>query len=189
MDMRIKKIGLVLIVLLILVNVWKWWSAAEARLRGQDTPQAKLFSVEDFQVHGLTLESQGKAERDLFRPGKGASDAATNETGLAGKRIAAARAKPVAVAQPVVIPPTPQELAVMASRTQLAQLKCIGVLFQENKPPEAYMLMGDQPYVVRPGDVIGQQFVVEKITIEAVYVKDRQTGVTGTVPVDGSGHR
>ena len=173
--------------LLILANVWKWWSSADKHLRDQDAPQARLFSVEDFQVHGLTVEHQSKSERDLFRLGK--SDPAANE-GLAGKKIAASRSKPVAVVvQPVVIPPTPEELAVAASRTQLAQIKCIGVLFQENKKPEAYMLLGNQPYVVRPGDVIGGQFEVEKITVEAVFLKDRQTGVTGTVPVDGSGHR
>lgn len=184
MNIWIRRIGIGLILLLILANVWKWWSSADKLLRNQDTPQGRLFSVEDFQVHGLTVEHQSKSERDLFRLGTDTGNVAANESS-AGTKILAARPKVAVVVQPVVVPPTPEELAVAASRAQLAQIKCIGVLFQENKKPEAYMLQGNQPYVVRTGDMIGQQFVVEKITIEAVYLKDPQTGVTATVPVDG----
>ena len=134
----------------------------------------------DFQVHGLSLELQSKSVRDLFHQGKSVS-------GPDGQKATASRAarKAVAVVQPVVPTLSPEELAAMASRTELGQIKCIGVLFQQNKKPEAYMVRGDQRYVVRPGDLIGAKFVVEKITIDAVFLKDRQTGVMGTVPVDG----
>lgn len=189
MDIRRIGVGFVLL-LLILGNAWKWLPSMKARLNDQDMSGSRLFSVEDFQVHGLTVDSRSKSERDLFRMGKSGSAANESSAGPGGRKISAARSKAVAVVvQPVVPTLSPEELAAIASRTQLAQIKCIGVLFQENKTPEAYMVRGDQRYIVRTGDVIGGQFEVEKITIEAVYLKDRQTGVTGTVPVDGSGHR
>ena len=180
--MNIRRIGFGFVLLLILANAWKWLPSMNARLKGQDMSDSSQFHVEDFQVHGLTMEPQSKSGRDIFHLGE-------NEADVDKKKIAAAHQRPAnkvaAVVQPVVATPSPQELAEAASRTQLAQIKCIGVLFQENKKPEAYMVRGDQRYIVRPGDVIGEQFEVEKITIEAVYLKDHQTGVSGTVPVDG----
>ena len=166
--------------LLVLVNAWKWWPSMNAGVNGRDASGGREFSVADFQVHGLTSDQQSKSVRDLFR--KGNSAPGTDEQKAAASRAAR---KAVAVVQPVVPTLTPEELAVMASRTELGQIKCIGVLFQQNKKPEAYMVRGDQRYVVRPGDLVGAQFVVEKISIDAVFLKDRQTGVTGTVPVDG----
>lgn len=177
--MDIRRVGVGLALLLILANVWKWWPSVDAQLRGQDTPGGRLFGVEDFQVHGFTMETPSKSERDLFHIGNSRSGANESAAGMGERKITAVRSgqshKWLAA----------QESAADAGLTRIGQIRCIGVLFRENDKPEAYVVHGDHRYILRPGDVLEGQFEVEKITIEAVYFKDRQTGVTGSVQVDG----
>ena len=186
--MNVRKISLGIVLLLILANAWKWLPSMNVSKSDREMSGSRMFSAEDFQVHGLTMDTQFKSGRDLFHLGKSSAGENDDTDGSAARKNSAARSSSsskAAVVQPAAPILSPEELAAAESRTQLAQIKCIGILFQENKQPEAYIVRGDQRYIVRPGDVLGDQFEVEKITIEAVYFRDRQTGVTGTVPVDG----
>ena len=177
MNIRIAIVGL--IVLLLLANIWKWWPALDARLSGQDRSDSRLFTVEDFQVHGLTVDIPSKSWRDLFHLGQGGREADGNATNLGSSKGALKQSSSAML--------TPQQMTDQVSRNQIEQIKCIGVLFKENKKPEAYMVRGEQHYTMLPGDVLDGQFEVEKITIDAVYFKDRQTGVRASVPVNGKG--
>ena len=189
MDIRIRRAGAGLVLLLILVNVWKWWPSMSARLASEDTSGSRLFSVEDFKVYGSSAAPQSKPERDLFRLGGSGAGMTENAGGQDGQMNPKERPRPpqavAVIVPPAPPPPSPEELAAAASRAMIAQIKCIGVLFQENKKPEAYLVRGDQHFILRPGEVFGEQLEVEKITLEAIHFKDRQTGVTGVVPVDG----
>ena len=176
--------------LLILANVWKWWPSVGAHLRGQDMPESRLLSAEDFQVHGLTMGHPANSGRDIFHLGNRDSGAQEGLAGLEGQMISTenpspSRKRPASSRQASAEPFASQELAAGIGQAPNGQIKCIGVLFQKNKEPEAYVVRGEQHYILRPGDVLDGQFVVEKITINAVYFKDRQTGETGLVPVDG----
>jgi hypothetical protein len=189
--MNMRRAGVGLISLLLLANGWKWWPAVDAHLHGQDIPGKRLFTVEDFQVHGLTVEFPSKSGRDLFHLGQGGRDANENSFGLDRGNVADARSGQIYRANAVFKKSsaavlTSQQVAEESSRNQIGQIKCIGVMFQENKKPEAYMVRGEQRYIMRRGDVMDGQFEVEKITIEAVYFKDLRTGVTGSVPVNGN---
>lgn len=179
--MDIRRIGIGLLLLLILANVWKWWPTVGARLYNLEVSKNRTFTVEDFQVHGLTATIPSGMERDLFN--KGASRRIENEGSLGGQRTAMASARQHAPAP--AVPILVQGSTAHVGLKQIEQVKCIGVLFQQDKQPEAYLVHGEQHYIVRPGDVLEGRFEVEKIMIDAVYFKDRQTGLTGSVPVDG----
>jgi hypothetical protein len=186
--MDIRRAGMGLALLLILANAWKWWPSVDAQLRGRDVSEGRLFSVEDFQVHGLTMENPSKSERDLFHVGKSRSGASLNAAGLDRRTVTEARSSKVHEGLAKSGRPDATTLSAHEAdkgRTQIEQIKCIGVLFRENSKPEAYVVLGEQHYILRPGDVLEGEFEVKKITLEAVYLKDRQTGVISSVPVDG----
>jgi hypothetical protein len=75
-------------------------------------------------------------------------------------------------------------LAREAAQAELAQFKCMGVLFREGKG-QAYLVKGDQVFLAQLGEKVGNRFIVDKISPESVVLWDPQTKVSAEVPVSG----
>jgi Tfp pilus assembly protein PilP len=81
-------------------------------------------------------------------------------------------------------PKTPEEIAEEAARAELGQLRLVGVVFRGEKG-QAFLVKGDQLYMVQTGGRVGDRFQVESIRPESIQLKDPATRVTGSIPVSG----
>lgn len=168
---RQKSVYAALVALLLGANIWYWWTPAatgvkrEPRVVGQEE-----YRNEDFRLRlGMAVdETAGRVQRDLFHP-----------------KVEVVK-KPVAVAAKPPEPPakTPEELAQESARAELAQYKLVGVVFRNGKG-QAFIVRGDQVYLVLPGEKVGERFTVEKIAADDVELRDPATNVSGKIPVSG----
>lgn len=171
-----KTIFLFFIVILVVVNVWRWWPSSSTSDKASATSETGIdqargekayYRVEDFQVRMLAhADTNKKSKRNLFRP-------------KIKKRIKRRIKKPKGPP-----PKTPEQLAQEAARAELAMIKCIGIAFRGGKG-QAFMSIGGQTKLVSEGGKIGQRFIVERISTNAVDVRDPKTGVTGHIAVSG----
>lgn len=167
-----RKMLIAAIAVLVLLNGLRWWPSSTSETKspgGSFAPRVSqgAFRAEDFEIRALPAEQTGAMQRDLFQP--------------------KAAIKPASAPLPKVQgppPKTPEELAREAAQAELAQIRCVGVAFRGGKA-HAYLQKGGESQLVSPGDKAGSRFVVEKITPEAVSLKDPDTGVEGTLTVSG----
>ena len=152
------------VVILAGLNLWRWWPAAEKPASRQAKIAADVpLRVEDFTIQGLPSGKTGPALRDLFQP----------------KRPVAVKA--VLPKQPPGPPPkTPEELEREAAQAELAQFRCMGLVFRGGKA-QALITAGSQSYMVGAGEQVGKRFVVDKIEADGVWLKDPNTGIGGAV--------
>lgn len=166
---RQQAILLALVGILGVVNVWYWWPAP-----GPQTPGAAIgslsseFRLEDFQIKTLPPAPDTPMKRDLFFP-----------------KYVPPPPRPAAAKPPPGPPPkTPEELAREAAQAELTQFKVMGVLFRERRG-QAYLVKGDEIFMVGEGEKVGNRFIVDKITPEGVRLRDPATAVSGQIPVSG----
>jgi hypothetical protein len=50
---------------------------------------------------------------------------------------------------------------------------------------QAFLVKGDQLYMVQTGGKVGERFQVESIRPDGIQLKDPATRVTGSIPVSG----
>jgi hypothetical protein len=160
------------ILILIVLNVWRWWPVTPTRPghiseAGVSHDTSKQLRVDEFVVHVLPMDTPPPLQRDLFRPK------------LSPRPVTKSLAKP---AEPP--PKSPQELARDAAQAELAQLRCVGVAFRGGKA-QAFLQKGSDSYLVSQGDKVINRFIVETISAEAVTLQDPDTGVGGTLAVSG----
>lgn len=158
------------IVILLGLNLWYWWPYSDRENTVQSTDRLSAnYRAEDFQIRMLSSGTrlERTASRDLFRP-----------------KYKKRKPKPKIAKKQGPPPKTAKQLAEEAARTELGTIKNVGIVFRDNRG-QAFMEIGDQRYLVSVGDKVGNRFVVERITAEAVYVRDPQTQVSGQIPVAG----
>jgi hypothetical protein len=161
-------LALVLIASLGLINVWYWWPATTAApVSNAGRGLAQEFRLGDFEIKTLQPGANTAMKRDLFYP-----------------KYVPPPPKPVFTPPPGPPPKTPEELAREAAQAELAQFKCIGILFREGKG-QAYLVKGDQVFLAQLGEKVGNRFIVDKISPESVVLWDPQTKVSAEVPVSG----
>lgn len=176
MTVQRKTILLIFVVILVVVNVWRWWPSSSTNDKASVTRQTGVeqtrgektyYRVEDFQVRMLVhTDSNKKGKRNLFRP---------KIKKRVKKRIKKRKGPP---------PKTKEQLAEEAARAELASIKCVGIAFRGGKG-QAFMSIGGQTKLVSEGGKIGQRFIVERISTNAVDVRDPRTGVTGHIALSG----
>ena len=160
--------GLVLIGTLGIINAWYWWPAKTVTpISTAGRALSQEFRLGDFQIKTLQPGADTPIKRDLFYP----------------KYVPPPR-KPVFKPPPGPPPKTPEELAREAAKVELAQFKCMGVLFREGKG-QAYLVKGDQVFLARLGEKVGNRFIVDKISPEGVVLWDPETKVSAEVSVSG----
>jgi hypothetical protein len=151
-------------VLAVLV-LWRWWgtwSPAPAN----EAPKAGQLHPEDFALRVSAADIASTAKRDLF----------------------AVRAPIVATPKQAAPPPLPlvplaktaEEIAVDAAREEFAQISVTGIVFRSGKAL-AYVVKGDNLYVVGIGDKIGERFTVENVAADFITVLDSGTEVGGRI--------
>lgn len=153
--------------LLIALNLWRWWPSAPTSGAGHERAVASRgFQVEDFVVRALPQTDMGHGKRDPFH------------------MVVKVAPKLVQKGPPPPPPKTPEQLAAEAAQAELAQLRCVGVVFRGGEA-QAFMVVAGQDYLARVGEKAGSRFVVEKIDAEAVFVRDPVTQVGGKIDVSG----
>lgn len=144
------------------------WKSPDGVSRDRSSARPGTFRAEDFQLKaGFATAEAVKANRNLFQ-------------------LKLPPAPPVKkiTAPPGPPPKTPEQLAEEAARAELGQIKLVGVVFRGEKG-QAFLVKGDQLYMVQSGEKVGERFQVEVIRPDSVQLKDPATQVSGQIPVSG----
>lgn len=167
---RRQTVFLSIILLLLSVNIWYWWPGAGEIHRMETSSGVGHYQIEDFALKlppGVD-DKVTRPRRDLFQPKATAIQPIL-------KKASSPSAPP---------PKTPEQLEEEAAHAELAQIKLLGVVFRGDKG-QAYLVRGDEAYLVFAGDRVGSRFTVETITTETVQLRDPATNVSGKIPVSG----
>lgn len=161
-----------LVAILVAVNVWNWWPRDQLNRKQQNNhPTRWNFQIEDFRIKTpFSSAEESRVHRNLFHP-----KIARKKAPVVEKVMMVPEGPP---------PKTPQQLAEEASKAELAQIKCVGVAFRNNKW-QAFLVKGDQLFLAFAGDRVGKRFIVDQVTLESVYLKDPATNVSGKIKVSG----
>lgn len=159
------------VVLLATANAARWWFMDRGAARtevARTVPGA--FQAENFHLEMVAPSSEAEAKpyRDPFQP-KFASLLPVQ--------------KSITKAPPPLLK-TPEQLAEEAARAELAQIKLMGVVFRGDQG-QAYLVKGEQTYMVFAGETIGERFRVETIHPDSVQLLDPATQVSGQILVSG----
>lgn len=159
-----------IILLLLGVNIWYWWPRAGEIHRMETSMGAGRYQAGDF---ALKIPPGGdnkhtRPRRNLFQP-----------------KMAIVQTNIKKINNPAPPPKTPEQLEEEAARTELAQIKLVGVVFRGERG-QAFLTKGDQVYLAFPGDKVGDRFTVESVTTDTVQLKDSKTNVTGRIPMSGN---
>lgn len=160
---------LLVIVMLVLVNAWRWGAFGTAADK-HDATHGKTLVAEDFRLH---IDASGPAGpvRDLFRP--------------AGGEAAKPRVRPVQAVIKAAPPIPPPELATAtADSADLGKLKLLGVVFRAGKG-QAYLAFDKENVIAHSGDTVMGRFAVASIGIDSVDITDLKTNSSRKIPVSG----
>jgi hypothetical protein len=163
-----KRSVLAAVMLLVALNVWRWWPSTQVPPE-KAGGAAAVFHLEDFEMESsFSSRSEDPLSRDIFHP----------------KIIVVP--KPVMKAAPKDSPPvkSPEELAYEAAQAEFSQIRCVGVSVRDNRF-QAYLFSQGAHFLVSAGDKVGSRFVVEKITSDGVRLRDPDTEIGGEVSVSG----
>lgn len=165
------------IALLAAVNLGRWvlHGATGERAASERTPLAQ-----DFRLHVDVPNGVGRG-RDLFA-GAGSVAGWTGSGGAFSVRRRVARrpvVKKVAL-QPVSAPGAAQLMA----QNGLSRLRLLGVVFHAGKR-QAYLAQDKENCIAAAGDTIFGQYIVDKVTVDAVQLRDIKTNMTRRIPVSG----
>jgi len=163
------------IALLAAVNVWRFAPSGGGAKERPAAGGARL-RAEDFQLRvGVAAAEAPPGGRDLFRMRLPAPPPAPPKPIVEVK---------VEAPPPGPPPKTPQEIAEEAARAEFGQIRLVGVVFRGEKG-QAFLVKGDQVYMVQNGGKVGERFQVESIRQDSIQLKDPATRVTGSIPVSG----
>lgn len=163
----------VLIALLAVANIGRWWFATPTP--GADAARSRTFLPEDFRLRVDSPLAQSASRRDLFQPGS--AGRAARGTAAAPHPVPAHMA-----AKAAVPPPPPSETEVAAA--ELGKLRLLGVVFRGGKG-RAYLAMDKENTIALPGETAFGRFAVEQIGEDAVDVMDLKTNTRRRIPVSG----
>jgi hypothetical protein len=163
----------VAVALLAALNLWRWLPGGPP-VKERPPQGASALRAEDFRLRvGLAAADSGPGGRDLFR-----------------MRLPPPPAPPKVVEVKVEEPPpgpppkTPEQIAEEAARAEFGQIRLVGVVFRGEKG-QAFLVKGDQAYMVQTGGKVGERFQVESIRPDSIQLKDPATRITGSIPVSG----
>jgi hypothetical protein len=157
-----------LIALLAVVNFGRWWLHSGS---ADVSAREKVMLPEDFRVRVNFPAAGGEMRRNLFQPGGGTPVATAN-----------VRKTTVRSVTPPPAAPAPNEAEVAYSR--LGKLKLLGVVFRNGKG-QVYLAQDKESVIALVGDTVFGQFAIDKVTVEAVELRDVQTNTSRRIPVSG----
>lgn len=157
------------IVVLVSLNIWRWWPASMA---SSDRAERAVgaFNAEDFEVKAMAADALPPLSRDIFSQKKPVAN------------------RPQAMSAPAAIKPviakSPEDLARDSAQAEFAQIRCVGVSVR-NERMQAYLNNAGEHLLVSDGGKVGSRFVVEKIVPDGVSLRDPDTGVGGLIIISG----
>lgn len=168
-----------LIALLAAINLGRWWlhAATEGRRAAES---GKTFAPEDFRLRVGAATAPDGARRDLFQPfSRGMSMTPQPEKPRASKAVTRAQAQPQPQAQAL-----PQPTEAEAAGAALGKLRLLGVVFRAGNW-RAYLGLDKENIIALAGETVFGRFVVEKIGVDAVDLRDLKTNISRRIPVSG----
>jgi len=183
MKYRYLALGLAVLVLAGL-NLWQWSPPAETRREPAAAP-AGAFRADDFQLRvGLAAADAARTARNVFEP-KLPPPPPPRKVEPKKVEVAAPPPPPPPPApDPGPPPKSAEQLAEEAAQAELKQIKLVGVVFRGEKG-QAFLVKGDQLYMVHAGGKVGERFLVEAIRADSIQLKDPASRVLGQIPVSG----
>lgn len=157
------------------VNLWRWSMGAAATPPDTTPGTAQAFRAGDFVLTVALLPARPEPmRRDLFA------------APLPAEALAEAEPEAPSAPLPPEEPPpkTAAELATEAAQQELSQLRLVGIVFREGKG-RAYLVKGEEVFLVAAGDKLGSRFTVEKVSTDHVELRDPDTQMSGRVSVNG----
>jgi hypothetical protein len=164
----------VAVLLLGVLNLWQWGSP-DRPTQARSSAAAGVFRPDDFQLRvGFAPADAARSGRNLF------------QLRLPPPPPAPIKPPEVKAEPPPPAPPskTPEQLAEEAARAELGQIKLVGVVFRGEKG-QAFLVKGEQLYMVNTGGRVGERFLVEAIRADSIQLRDPATRVSGQIPVSG----
>lgn len=157
------------IALLALANIarWVWYSSNGAPASGD-----KAFQPEDFRLR-VDIPDEGVQGRNLFLAQGGVSRGEAR--GGTPVRLTA-RATPAAMKIAAPEPAAPE--------SGIGKFRLLGVVFHGGKG-QAYLALDKENSIASSGDTVFGLYVVEKITVDAVELRDLKSNATRKIPVSG----
>jgi hypothetical protein len=180
---RYLALGLAVLVLALL-NFWQWGAPAQTSQAPAAAPAGAL-RAEDFQLRvGFAAADPAQTARNVFEP-----KLPPHPPPAPKKKVEVVAAPPpppppAPVADAGPPPKTPEQLAEEAAQAELKQIKLVGVVFRGEKG-QAFLVKGDQLYMVHAGGKVGERFLVEAIRADSIQLKDPASRVLGQIPVSG----
>lgn len=174
-----------IVVLLVALNVWRWWPETASVKPSIQTQHASLSEknlrlvVRVSDSSTLPIVSRNVFERlQLAPPIVKLQYVPPPESTPAVEVLPGAQTTP-----PEPLPKTPEELEAEEARAEFAQIKLVGVILHDAKF-RAYLAKGEQTYLASLGDAVAR-FTVTAIKAESVRLHDPRTQVGGEIPVLG----
>ena len=163
------------VIALAALNLWHWTAPDAGRAQRSAAAAANAFGAKDFELRaGAVAAAAPPSTRNLFLPRQAPAPAP----------VAAKVVEPPPVAPAGPPPKTPEQIAEEAARDELRQIKLLGVVFREGKG-QAFLVKGDQVYLVHTGGAVGERFRVEAIAPDGIQLSDPASRVQGQLPVMG----
>lgn len=156
------------IVVLLLVNLVRWWQHGTG---GPSAAQDTVLTAQDFRLRA-NVPMPAAVRRDLFA------------SSTAAARPAAApvvRAPRVAPTVRRVEPPAPVAETQAAA---LGRLRLLGVVFRGGRG-QAYLALERDKAMAYAGENVFGQFTVDRVTVDAVQLRDLKNNTIRRIPVSG----
>lgn len=158
-----------LIALLIAANFARVWLDS-GKGTGETVAHGKELLPENFRLR-VDLPTVGEPQRNLFQT-------------LGAPRMITPHAKQARVKAVTQSPLTLEKNEADLALDRLARLRLLGVVFRGSKG-QAYLGQDKESVIAFAGDTVFGQFVIGKISVDAVELKDLKTNTIRRIPVSG----
>lgn len=165
---RRQRVYAVLIALLLLGNLLRWGYTALGAGSGVGEG-ARTFEAREFELRA-SVPAAAEPSRDLF---------AAQADAMPAPRAASRSAQP----RPPIAP-APLAPEVDAAAAGLGRLRLLGVVVREGRS-QAYLALDKSSVIAQGGDTVFGRYVVERIGVDAVELRDLQTNNTRKIAVSG----
>lgn len=159
--------------LLLALNLWYWWPGDVDSPGGNgSTGVLGRMRVDEFR---LRLPPEPSAEhkrvaRNLFQPKL--------------PKIPAPP-KPAAPKAKKPPPPSPRAIARKKADSDMEQIRFVGLVMRDNMR-QAFLLRDGRTFLLRVGEKLDGRYVVERITLNEIFLRDSATKAARYIPMAGN---
>ncbi len=166
------------IALLVVVNGARWWLQSPKEADGP-VAHGGIFLPEDFRLRLDAPDTGTGATRDLFQSRGGRVASAEKPHGPIRRVAAVPKPAPVKTTTPPPAPSVPAE-----AESGLSKLRLLGVVFHAGQR-QAYLAQDKENLIASAGDTVFGQYAVDRVTVDAVELRDLKNNATRRIPVSG----